>query len=157
MSIVDRPRERRASTARATALSEERTDKTVTGVAKQSKKRKSLEGAFALPYYDDNDDEHDDDGDAAVSLDNIFGTTAKKKWSQHPQYNKLTKVAATAVKEMGFSTPSKTRTDTTMHKLARQLKVQLPTTRSSAEPILTKAIVVAKIKKLDHNADERYE
>ena len=44
-----------------------------------------------------------------------------------------------------------------MHKLARQLKVQLPTTRSSAEPILTKAIVVAKIKKLDHNADERYE
>ena len=59
-------------------------------------------------------DDNDDDNDANVSLDNIFGATAKKKWNQHPQYSKLTKVATTAVKEMGFSTPSKTRTDTTI-------------------------------------------
>ena len=157
VEIVDKPRGRRASTAQATALSEERTNKTVRGVAQQSKKRKSLEGAFALPYDDDNDDEDDGNKDANASLDNIFGATTKKKWDQHPKYNMLTKVAATAVKEMGFSTPSKTRTDTTMHKLARQLKVRLPTTRTPAEPILTKAIVVAKLKKLDRNADERYE
>ena len=92
-----------------------------------------------------------------MSLDNIFGTTAKKKWNQHPQYSKLSKVATAAVKEMGFSTPSKTMTDTTMHRLARQLKVQLPNTRSTAEPVLIEAIVIAKIKKSDYNADERYE
>ena len=49
-------------------------------------------------------------------------------------------------------------TETTMmHRLARQLKVQLPNTRSTAEPILIEAIVIAKIKKPDYNADERYE
>ena len=42
VSIIDKPRERRASTAQATALSEERTNKTVSGVAKRSKKRNSV-------------------------------------------------------------------------------------------------------------------
>ena len=76
----------------------------------------------------------------------------------HPrQLAQLTKVATTAVKEMGFSTPSKTRTDTTMHQLARQLKIRLPSARSPAEPVLVKAIVIAKIKRSDSNADECYE
>ena len=110
LPLVETERARRQTTAADTARSAQKQNgKQRRGVAENSKKRKTLTGELNA---------------AVVPLDDIFGSTPKKPWSDHPKFHEYVSKAGTYVDKLGFSSPSAGTTET-MHTLARKLDIQL--------------------------------
>ena len=107
--------------------------KQVRGVAENSKQRETLTEELNA---------------AVVPLDDIFGCTPKKPWSEHPKFHELVSKAGSYVNKLGFSSPSVGSTET-MHTLARKLDVQLAAKKQPSKKILIEAIVIRKLKQLD--------
>ena len=108
--------------------------KQVRGVAQESKKRKTLDAEMEA---------------AVIPMDDIFGTTPTKPWSDHPRFHEFISKAGTYVEKLGFSSPSAGGPSETMHTLARKLDVQLAAKKQPSKKILIEAIVIRKLKQLD--------
>ena len=136
------PRSKRQSTAEATARSAERNqnDKVRRGIAENSNKRRALTASM---------------DEAQIPMSDIFGEDRKKPWKQHPKYHQLEEKAAAYVDKLPYSQPK--GGGETMHSLARKLTVTIPTSKTPAKPVLTHAIVVAKLRHLDTSACLSYE
>ena len=91
-----------------------------------------------------------------IPMDDIFGTTPTKPWSEHPKFYEFISKAGTYVDKLGFSSPSAGTTET-MHSLARKLDVQLAAKKQPSKQILIKAIVITKLKQLDPTNSSRYQ
>ena len=142
LSLVNQDRTRRQSTAEATARSAEKHNgKQVRGIAENSKKRKTLAG---------------DLNEAAVPFDDIFGSTPKKPWSDHPKFHEYVSKAGSYVDKLGFSSPSAGSTES-MHSLARKLDIQLAAKKQPSKKILIQAIVITKLKQLDPTNSSHYQ
>ena len=142
LSLVETERARRQTTAADTARSaEKQKGKQVRGVAQHSKKRKTLT---------------DDLNEAVVPFDDIFGSTPKKPWSEHPKFHEYVSKAGSYVEKLGFSSPSAGSTET-MHSLARKLDIQLAAKKQPSKKILIQAIVITKLKQLDPTNSSHYQ
>ena len=135
LSLVETERARRQTTVADTARSaEKQKGKQVRGVAEVSKKRKTLDAEMEA---------------AVIPMDDIFGTTPTKPWSEHPRFHEFISKAGTYVEKLGFSSPSAGGPSETMHTLARKLDVQLAAKKQPSKKILIEAIVIRKLKQLD--------
>ena len=137
LSLVDQTERARRQTTVAdnTARSaEKQKGKQVRGVAEVSKKRKTLDAEMEA---------------AVIPMDNIFGTTPTKPWSEHPRFHEFISKAGTYVEKLGFSSPSAGGPSETMHTLARKLDVQLAAKKQPSKKILIEAIVIRKLNQLD--------
>ena len=81
----------------------------------------------------------------------------KQDWDEHPKMAELLTTGKSRLKEIGFSSPNAGTGNKTMHQIARTHNIRLPKKRTDAEPILLRALAIARIKQLEKGASDKYE
>ena len=81
----------------------------------------------------------------------------KQDWDEHPKMAELLTTGKTRLTEIGFSSPNAGTCNVTMHQIVKAHKVKLPKNRADAEPILLRALAIARIKQLESGASDKYE
>ena len=89
----------------------------------------------------------------------LFASNEPKQddWDEHPKMAELLTTGKSRLQKIGFSSPNAGTGNVTMHQIARTHNIKLPKKRTDAEPILLRALAIARIKQLEKDASDKYE
>ena len=81
----------------------------------------------------------------------------KQDWSKHPKFDGLMTTGMMMIKQIGFMSPKTGQTSKkTMKSLAKSVCIKTIPSRATAEPLIVRAMVIDRIKKMDADSEDMY-
>ena len=128
------------------------------------KRGASVKRTLAQVYDSSDDDASSADSDSNSSDDNendedfdLFASAVKQDWSDHPRYKALMETGMVMIKQIGFMSPKAGQTSKkTVKGLAKLVGIKNLPSRTTAEPLIVRAMAIERIKKIDPDSEDMY-
>ena len=99
-------------------------------------------------------DEHENDEDDAFDL---FASNVKQDWSKHPKFDGLMTTGLVMIKQLGFVSPKAgQKSKNTVKGLASSVGIKNLPSRTTAEPLIVRAMAIGRLKKIDPDSADMY-
>ena len=121
--------------------------------------KRTLAQVYDDPDEDDSsaDNTSEDSGNDEEEPFDLFASTVKQDWSKHPKFDGLMTTGMMMIKQIGFMSPKTgQKSKKTMKSLAKSVGIMNIPSRATAEPLIVRAMAIARIKKMDADSEDMY-